>query len=40
MGHFSGGSRKKETTSIESDAMLKDKDDFTAVVAGTTNEVN
>ncbi len=27
------------TTGIESDAVLKDKDDLAAVVAGTTNEV-
>ena len=27
------------TTGIESDATLKDKDDFAAVVSGTTNEV-
>lgn len=27
-----------ETTGLETDAVLKDKDDFAAVVAGTTNE--
>ena len=27
------------TTGIESDAILKDKDDFGAIVSGTTNEV-